>query len=71
MGKTSRSETQNTYPAWLSAYLKPLIGGSAARSAEFQDQGWQVLQGGDYKEAKPAVMPRAQPRKNPYNRIPE
>ena len=64
MGKTSRSETQNTYPAWLQQYLEPLIGGSAQRSGAFQDQGWEVLQGRDYKNAKPVSTGRggAKPR---------
>jgi hypothetical protein len=68
MGKTSRSETQNTYPAWLQAYLNPLIGGSAARVGDFQDQGWQVLQGGDYRQATKPVLYGSAPKK-PYQQL--
>jgi len=47
MGKTSRSETQNTYPEWLSQLLNPLIAGSTQKMGDFQNQGWNVLQGGN------------------------
>jgi hypothetical protein len=60
MGKTGRSETQNTYPAWLSAYLQPLIKGSVERLGEFQSQGHNVLQGKPYNEG---VTPAAQGNK--------
>lgn len=51
MGKQSESTTQNTYPAWLSALLNPLIAGSTGKMGDFQNQGWEVLQGRDYKNA--------------------
>jgi hypothetical protein len=52
MGKTSTSETQNTYPEWLQQMLMPLMRGSTEKMGNFQNQGWEVLQGGNYKKAK-------------------
>jgi hypothetical protein len=56
MGKQSESTTQNTYPLWLSALLNPLISGSTEKMGNFQNQGWEVLQGRNYKNA-PKVGP--------------
>lgn len=50
MGKDSTSTTQNTYPQWLMEALQPLMQGSAARMAEFQSQGSNVLQGRPYNQ---------------------
>ena len=67
MGKTSTSETQNTYPEWLEQLLNPLIAGSTKKMGDFQNQGWEVLQGRDYKKAPPVVgSGSAKPR--PSNR---
>ena len=57
MGKTSTSETQNTYPAWLEQLLNPLIAGSTEKMGNFQNQGWEVLQGRDYKNAPQLKKP--------------
>lgn len=65
MGKTSTSETQNTYPEWLSALLNPLIKGSTEKMGNFQNQGWEVLQGRDYKKA-----PKGGPGNRPTAKYP-
>jgi hypothetical protein len=59
MGKDSKSSTQNTYPAWLMAALKPLMEGSAARMGEFQSQGYNVLQGRSPNEGVAMLAPGA------------
>jgi hypothetical protein len=57
MGKQGTSTTQNTYPQWLQQYLAPLIGGSTQKMGNFQNQGWEVLQGRDYKKAPQLKKP--------------
>ena len=63
MGKTSTSETQNTYPQWLQQFLQPLIGGSTQKMGNFQNQGWEILQGRDYKKAPTVTGTRKRSKK--------
>ncbi|HUV74218.1 MAG TPA: hypothetical protein VMW79_07910 [Anaerolineae bacterium] len=46
-GKNSSgsSTTQSVIPPWLKGIMEPLLGGSATKLQEFQNQGWDVLQG--------------------------
>lgn len=39
------SSTQVVIPPWIEAIMKPLLSGSATKLQEFQNQGWDVLQG--------------------------
>ena len=62
MGKTSTSETQNTYPQWLQQMLMPLMRGSTEKMGNFQNQGWEVLQGKNYKKAPKVGRNASQPK---------
>jgi hypothetical protein len=53
MGKSPETTTQNTFPPWLMSALKPLISNSAKNMGTFANQGFEVLQGGDYRNAAP------------------
>jgi len=52
MGKEQKSSTQNTFPPWLMNALRPLIEQQTQNMGTFSNQGFNVLQGLDYRDGQ-------------------
>jgi hypothetical protein len=50
-GGGGTSTTQVVIPPWIEGILKPLLGGSASKLQQLQNQGYNVLQGSPPGEA--------------------
>jgi len=68
MGKEQKSSTQNTFPPWLMNALRPLIEQQTQNMGTFSNQGFNVLQGLDYRDAAKGgtrSVPVGNPKINP------